>query len=168
MPHYVLATVISVLALVQAIVVKQMPVYVLATVISVLALVQHIAVPQVPAYVLATVISVLVLVQHITAQQVMLSVLIQLPHVPVLVVAQHLIVLLALTLMVYADIQHVVVILAVTHMIMVYNVQPVNPVVVALVHLCQLVPQDMVALPHTIGAMAGAAVQHPPGRARTA
>ena len=85
-----------------------------------------------PAYVLVTVMFVLAQAQHIAVKQVMLSVLIQLPHVPVLVVAQHLIVLPALILMVYVDIQHVVVMfveMKQRHM-MELNVQPVNNVVV--------------------------------------
>ena len=49
--------------------VRQMIAYVLATVMSVLVVVQHIAVQQVLAYALATVMPALVVVQHIAVQQ---------------------------------------------------------------------------------------------------
>jgi len=151
---YVLATVINVLVQVRAIAVQQMPVYVLATVMCVLVLVQHIAVQQVPAYVLAIVMSVLVLAQHIAVQQVLLYAQIQLHHVTVLAVAQHLIVNHVLTLMVYADIQPVVAILVAMRMIMAARAQLVKLVAVAPVFLSRLALPATVAQPHIIGATA--------------
>jgi len=133
---------------------------VLAIVINVLVLVQYITVQQMSAYVLETVMSVLVLVQLITVQQVMLFAQIQLLHVPVLVVAQCLIVLLVLILMVYADIQRVAVILVAIQPLMAAHVQLVKLVAVAPAFLSLLVPRGMVVQPPTIGATAQVSALH--------
>ena len=130
----VLATVFSVLVLVQIIAVQQTSVYVLATVVFVMVLVQNITVWEAMVFVPATVMSVLVLAQHIAAQQVMLYAQIQLHHVAVQEVVQSSIVLHVLLIhMVYADIQYVVVILVVKHMTTALRARPAKPVPMGLV-----------------------------------
>jgi len=100
-------------------------------------------------------------VVQVTVQQVMLYAQIQLLHVTVQAVAQCLIVEPVLLIhMVYAVTQYVVVILAAKHMMMVYNVQLVRPVVVALALMSQQVPLAMVARLHIIAATAQGHVQH--------
>ena len=127
---------------------------VLATVFSVLVLVQIIAVQQTPVYVLATVVFVMVLVRNIAVQQIILNAQIQLPHVAVQVVEQSLIVLHVLLIhMVYVVIQYVAAILAAKHMTTVGHAQPVKPVLVAPVLLSLLARMDMVVPPNTIAAM---------------
>ena len=88
-------------------------------------------------------------------QQVMLYAQIQLPHVPVLVVGQTLIVLHVLKIpMVYAVIQHVVVILAVKYMTMVLLALLVTLVAVALVlRTYQLDPLASIVLHYTTAVM---------------